>query len=112
MKTHTGKLLGVTSAVCLLAWAPATPVHAQEQLADDQILEEIVTTGSRIRPRRTSVSASPLTVVGGQDVLESGMSNLGEALREQAQAVERRIQSIEYLVRRRRNGDRPAQPRS
>jgi outer membrane receptor protein involved in Fe transport len=48
---------------------------------EDVVLEEIVTTGSRIR-RDTFNSSSPITVVGGQTILEQGVSNLGEALRE------------------------------
>jgi outer membrane receptor protein involved in Fe transport len=50
---------------------------------EDVVLEEIVTTGSRIRRDEFS-SSSPLSVIGGQAILEQGVSNLGEALRDQA----------------------------
>ena len=43
-------------------------------------MEEIVVTGSRIR-RDDFSSASPITVITGTSVLESGFANLGEALR-------------------------------
>ncbi|MCH7537753.1 MAG: TonB-dependent receptor plug domain-containing protein, partial [Proteobacteria bacterium] len=46
------------------------------------VIEEIITTGSRIK-RTDFSSMSPLTVIGGQSLLEQGVSNLGEALRDQ-----------------------------
>lgn len=66
----------------LLAWPPAA--LAEEEAVDDQEeIEEIVVTGSRIK-RSDFASASPITVITGQSVLESGFGNLGEALRNQA----------------------------
>ena len=49
---------------------------------DDEVMEEIIVTGSRIK-RSDYSSASPITVISGQSLLDSGMSNLGEALRNQ-----------------------------
>jgi outer membrane receptor protein involved in Fe transport len=50
---------------------------------EDVVLEEIVTTGSRIR-RDEFNSTSPLSVLGGELAVESGISNIGELLRDQA----------------------------
>ena len=69
-------------AFALLIWPPAA--FAEEAVEDDQEeIEEIVVTGSRIK-RSDFASASPITVITGQSVLESGFGNLGEALRNQA----------------------------
>ena len=70
----------------LLALALIAPAQAQEQEADEEEdqgqaeVEEIVVTGSRIR-RDDFSSASPITVITGTSILESGFANLGEALR-------------------------------
>ncbi len=68
----------------LIALLLAAPVPALAQEADDDeeqaAMEEIVVTGSRIR-RDDFSSASPITVITGTSVLESGFANLGEALR-------------------------------
>ena len=69
-------------ALALLVSPPAA--FAEEEAADDpEEIEEIVVTGSRIK-RSDFASASPITVITGQSVLESGFGNLGEALRNQA----------------------------
>jgi outer membrane receptor protein involved in Fe transport len=68
----------------MLTIVPSGAVYAQEddEAAEDMAIEEIVTTGSRIR--RDEYSAmSPISVIGGQAILEQGVSNLGEALRDQ-----------------------------
>lgn len=68
----------------LLAWPPAA--FAEEAVEDDrEEIEEIVVTGSRIK-RSDFASASPITVITGQSVLESGFGNIGEALRNTAVA--------------------------
>ena len=68
----------------LLALALIAPAQAQEQEADEEEdqaeVEVIVVTGSRIR-RDDFSSASPITVITGTSILESGFANLGEALR-------------------------------
>lgn len=65
----------------MLAAVPVGPVVAQDDAgAEDSMLEEVIITGSRIR-RDDFSSASPLSVVTGQEILDSGMVNLGEALR-------------------------------
>jgi len=60
-----------------------TCVIAADTNAEEDEMEEIVITGSRIK-RSDFSSASPITVIDGQSILESGFSNLGEALRAQA----------------------------
>jgi outer membrane receptor protein involved in Fe transport len=77
-----GAGFGSIAALFVLSAAPVGPVQAQEAAADDEPIEEIITTGSRIR-RDDFSSSSPLTVVGGQSILEQGVSNIGEALRDQ-----------------------------
>lgn len=70
-------LLGLSA---LLA-APGQVFGQDEQIAeDDEMLEEVIITGSRIR-RDDYTSSTPLSVVTGQEILDSGMVNLGEALR-------------------------------
>lgn len=65
---------------------PVTTIHAADTSdpdAGEVEMEEIVVTGSRVK-RSDFSSASPITVIDGQAILESGFSNLGEALRAQA----------------------------
>lgn len=78
-------------ALCfLLVWAASLVapdmIYAQSTRAGEEeeaVIEEIVTTGSRIR-RDDFTSATPMTVIDGQSIVDQGMSNLGEALRQQA----------------------------
>ena len=69
--------------LCLSEVPPALaePTDA-DQYATEQAIDEIVVTGSRIQ-RDDFNSASPVTVVSGQSILDQGLSNVGEALREQ-----------------------------
>lgn len=71
-------------AMVLALFAAALLPVAQPAMAadDDEVIEEVVVTGSRIK-RSDFTSSSPITVVTGQSILESGFSNLGEALRNQ-----------------------------
>ncbi len=75
---------GSLAAVFALSAMPAGTAIAQTETGDnlEEPIEEIITTGSRIR-RDDFSSISPLTVIGGQAILEQGVSNLGEALRDQ-----------------------------
>ncbi len=74
-------------ALSFLAWPPTA--FAEEAAEDDQEemeeIEEIVVTGSRIK-RSDYASASPITIITGESVLESGFGNIGEALRNTAVA--------------------------
>jgi iron complex outermembrane receptor protein len=58
------------------ASATVSPTYAQEQ----QTIEEIMVTGSRIA-REDFTAESPISVVGSKEILESGQMDLGEALR-------------------------------
>jgi iron complex outermembrane receptor protein len=78
----TARALAALAGLSVLPFAPGAMTFAQED-DEDVVLEEIVTTGSRIR-RDDFSSSSPLSVIGGQAILEQGVSNLGEALRDQA----------------------------
>ena len=72
----------VLLASVLSLTAPLTFAAEDDEVSVD---EEIVVTGSRVK-RSDYTSASPITVIDGQAILESGFSNLGEALRSQAVA--------------------------
>lgn len=61
----------------ILAAVGATPAMAQDEPTQ---VDEIVVTGSRI-VRSDLTSASPITITSGEDLRESGVINLGEALR-------------------------------
>jgi len=85
---RAARTFGALAAVSVLSVAPGVATYAQQvagQLDDPDAIamEEIVTTGSRIR-RDDFSSSSPMSVIGGQTILEQGVSNLGEALRDQA----------------------------
>jgi outer membrane receptor protein involved in Fe transport len=69
--------------VLLVVPGVATYAQDDEDEADEMVIEEIITTGSRIRRDQYS-SASPISIIGGVSILEQGVSNLGEALRDQA----------------------------
>lgn len=83
ISNRTARTFGALAAVSVLSVAPGLPTFAQQDDEEDVVLEEIVTTGSRIR-RDDFNSATPISVIGGQAIVEAGMSNLGEALRDQA----------------------------
>lgn len=70
-------------ALAMIALTSPQIVFAEEDEAEE--IEEVVVTGSRIK-RSDFTSASPITVVTGQSIVESGFTNLGEALRNQAVA--------------------------
>lgn len=72
-------------AAVTLPWSMPAALAAEEEDEAIAPIEEVVVTGSRIK-RSDFTSASPITVVTGQSLLESGFSNLGEALRSQAVA--------------------------
>lgn len=69
---------------CAVLLAPTTLVAAQDEEAE-QIVEEVVVTGTRTK-RSDFTSASPITVLAGASILESGLNDLGEVLRNQVTA--------------------------
>ncbi|MEM1230432.1 MAG: TonB-dependent receptor [Pseudomonadota bacterium] len=73
-------------ALCFSALAVAPPALAADGDDEDEAsIEEVVVTGSRVR-RSDFTSSSPITVITGQSILESGFGDLGEALRNQVAA--------------------------
>ena len=83
-KPGAGRWLPLPCLLALSLLVSPPTAFAEEEAADDpEEIEEIVVTGSRIK-RSDFASASPITVITGQSVLESGFGNLGEALRNQA----------------------------
>ena len=68
--------LGVSAGALAASYAPGA--LAQEQGADD-VIEEIVTTGSRIR-RADLDSASPVTVVNREEILATGVTDVGNLI--------------------------------
>ncbi|MGK0258522.1 MAG: iron complex outermembrane receptor protein, partial [Candidatus Azotimanducaceae bacterium] len=72
-------------ALAMITLASPQIAFAADDEAEEEIIEEIVVTGSRIK-RSDFSSASPITVISGQSIVESGFTNLGEALRNQAVA--------------------------
>ena len=78
----------IAKLIALAMITLVSPMYAfaedSEDEAEDEI-EEVVVTGSRIK-RSDFTSASPITVITGQSIVESGFTNLGEALRNQAVA--------------------------
>ncbi|MFK7912604.1 MAG: TonB-dependent receptor plug domain-containing protein [Pseudomonadales bacterium] len=67
-------------ALFAVALVTPTPVIAADD--DEDAIEEVVVTGSRVK-RSNFTSSSPITVISGQSILESGFGDLGEALRNQ-----------------------------
>ena len=62
--------------------SPLTPVaDAQQRGADDEPIEEIITTGTRRSERSASDSAVPIDVIGGQELVNIGTNDLNELLR-------------------------------
>lgn len=58
----------------------AVPAMAFEEQEDSEV-ERIEVTGSRIL-REGAISPSPVTVISGDDLLNTGALNIGEALNE------------------------------
>ena len=78
------RMLVKAIALAMLTFTAPQIAFAEEDEAEE-VVEEIVVTGSRIK-RSDFSSSSPITVVTGQSIVESGFTNLGEALRNQAVA--------------------------
>lgn len=79
-KSIRGRLLASTviggAALAVFAASPAT-AQTQEEPA---VVDEIVVTGSRI-VRTEVTSANPITITSGEELRETGLISLGEALR-------------------------------
>ncbi|MEM7099837.1 MAG: TonB-dependent receptor [Pseudomonadota bacterium] len=77
--------LAILLALAMISLAIPQVVFAADEEEEDEAIEEVVVTGSRIK-RSDFTSASPITVISGQSIVESGFTNLGEALRNQSVA--------------------------
>ena len=76
LQTAVRLALGVGAGALAVSVAPAA--YAQDS-GTDQVIEEIVTTGSRIR-RADLESASPVTVIDQEDILVTGVTDVGALL--------------------------------
>lgn len=81
-----GNVLSMAIRGTILAAVSATPAFAQENAnavdvskADDQTIEQVVVTGSRIS-RPNAVSPTPITTLTAEDISLSGETNLGDFL--------------------------------
>ena len=79
------RFVGIVLALAMISLAIPQVAFAADEEEEDEAIEEVVVTGSRIK-RSDFTSASPITVISGQSIVESGFTNLGEALRNQAVA--------------------------
>lgn len=69
-------LVQAIGAIC------ATTLLGTEAMAQSGELEEVVVTGSRISRNSATEAASPIAVLGGENIRTSGQADLGELLRE------------------------------
>jgi len=69
-------LVSAISALC------ATTMFGTEVLAQEQGIEEVVITGSRISRSNATEAVSPVAVLGGDTIRTSGQADLAELLRE------------------------------
>ena len=76
LQTAVRLALGVSAGALAVSIAPSA--YAQDSGADD-VIEEIVTTGSRIK-RADLESASPVTVIDQEDILVTGVTDVGDLL--------------------------------
>lgn len=60
----------------------ATTLLSTDVLAQPEVVEEVVVTGSRIARNNATEAASPIAVIGGDSIRTSGQADLGELLRE------------------------------
>ena len=76
LQTAVRLALGMSAGVLAVSVAPSA--FAQDS-GTDQVIEEIVTTGSRIK-RADLESASPVTVIDQDDILATGVTDVGQLL--------------------------------
>ena len=76
-----GTAVPVTFAAMLMTSPLARVAEAQQATADGEPIEEIITTGTRRAERSASDSAVPIDVIGGQDLVNIGSTDLNELLR-------------------------------
>ena len=98
--------LGIGAGALAAGYAPGA--IAQEIAADDQPLEEIITTGSRIK-RADLESASPVTVLDREDIMAQGITDVGNLIQRMPSMSGTARHHDEQRQQRGRHGpDRPA----
>ena len=78
-KLSTAVRLGLGIGASALAVGFSPGAFAQDGAVGDEVLEEIVTTGSRIK-RADLDSASPVTVIDREDILAAGITDVGNLI--------------------------------
>lgn len=69
------------AAALVFAMPVMSPVALAQDPAADESIEEIITTGTRRAERSASDSAVPIDVIGGQELVNIGSTDLNELLR-------------------------------
>ncbi|WP_417455822.1 TonB-dependent receptor domain-containing protein [Kordiimonas sp.] len=83
-KARKAQLLGGTGIAAALALSFSGAVSAQDAAAEETTFEEVVVTGSRIVSPDIS-SVSPVHVIGGEMIRQSGVANIQDLLLESPQ---------------------------
>jgi len=79
-KTSTFFRLLMSASAVLLAASGLAPI-AQAQQGSDDVLEEIITTGTRRSQRTAADSVVPIDVIGGDDIANMGTPDMDDMLR-------------------------------
>lgn len=74
-----GSLRALAAAIAVASVAPLAPMA----IAQEQITEEVIVTGSRIARDPNQASASPVQSIGELDIRMSGQTDIADILREQ-----------------------------
>jgi len=77
LRTAVRLSLGIGAGAMAVGFSPGA--LAQDANADDEPLEEIITTGSRIK-RADLDSASPVTVIDREDIMAQGITDIGNLI--------------------------------
>jgi iron complex outermembrane receptor protein len=73
--------IALASALMLMLLSTGSQVHAEMAQADEDVIEEVVTIGTRAKPRSTTDSTAPVDVVTGDDFLNQGGIDTSNLLR-------------------------------
>ena len=73
--------IALAAALVLMLMSTGTQVHAEMAQADEDMIEEVVTIGTRAKPRSTTDSTAPVDVVTGDDFMNQGGIDTSNLLR-------------------------------
>ena len=73
--------IALASALMLMLLSSGSQVYAEMAQADEDVIEEVVTIGTRAKPRSTTDSTAPVDVVTGDDFLNQGGIDTSNLLR-------------------------------